>query len=588
VDGLKSMQLDTGSLFDLSYIYDPLGNVAEVVDGHSTALGDCNTSLSDCDDASATYNYDVRNRLSSWTRTAGGTETKHFAYDTLGNLVGRDLDNAGDPWNQIYGNASQPHQLTTSHSLKVYSYDASGNVKQKDGVYFTYNSANQLVCQGSSPGTCDVTFTYDMDGNQLSRTSASSQEFFFEKLVRWIPRASSDAHIDTFAFGRRLVSHFFRGPDVTLRTSETPVVFLPADPTDWSDRLWLAGVLLGMASLLLLAQLGAFETMAKYPAAATLALTLTGLLVVPHPLWGMGGGGSGTGINERIRYVFQDHRGTEVLTTDEAGAVKQWRVFEPFGEKLASAELSSFTDQRFEGHRWDEGLGLYNFGARWYDSDAGRFMSVDPLIPDVANPQNHNPYGYVRNNPINMVDPTGMASTKLTYDGPNGSGGNWKVTPGKSAGNVSGTVNKSGRSAAGAGNNVRAGAGGKQYALAITGPLVVGAGIKALFFTTAVVSGVVVSEGIDKMQQSGDAADDDGDLDAMEESGKPPASKRKSSGRRDARADADQQEDLKAEQAAKRKIGRGDDINSTDKSDQRANTSRSRIRSLDDALEDLE
>jgi RHS repeat-associated protein len=107
--------------------------------------------------------------------------------------------------------------------------------------------------------------------------------------------------------------------------------------------------------------------------------------------------------------MFQDHRGTEVLTTTETGAIKQWRVFEPFGEKLASWTDTAFTDQRFEGHRWDEDLSLYNFQARWYDSDAGRLMSVDPLILDPGDPQNHNPYGYVRNNPVNMVDPTGMA-----------------------------------------------------------------------------------------------------------------------------------------------------------------------------------
>ena len=46
--------------------------------------------------------------------------------------------------------------------------------------------------------------------------------------------------------------------------------------------------------------------------------------------------------------------------------------------------------------------GLYYFGARYYNSVIGRFLSVDP----VYNPRD-TPYSYVRNNPLKFVDPTG-------------------------------------------------------------------------------------------------------------------------------------------------------------------------------------
>ncbi len=54
-------------------------------------------------------------------------------------------------------------------------------------------------------------------------------------------------------------------------------------------------------------------------------------------------------------------------------------------------------------------LDWYYFGARYYDAEIARFLTVDPLTsiqPDV------NPYHYCHNNPINLIDPTGMNDEK--------------------------------------------------------------------------------------------------------------------------------------------------------------------------------
>ena len=57
---------------------------------------------------------------------------------------------------------------------------------------------------------------------------------------------------------------------------------------------------------------------------------------------------------------------------------------------------------RFTGQESEQELGLYYYGARFYDPDLGRFLQVDPAR------ENWSSYLYVANNPINSVDPTGM------------------------------------------------------------------------------------------------------------------------------------------------------------------------------------
>ena len=65
---------------------------------------------------------------------------------------------------------------------------------------------------------------------------------------------------------------------------------------------------------------------------------------------------------------------------------------------------------KFTGKERDAESGLDYFGARYYGSMMGRFMSPDPLLnsghPD--DPQSWNRYSYVRNNPLSRIDPTGL------------------------------------------------------------------------------------------------------------------------------------------------------------------------------------
>lgn len=60
----------------------------------------------------------------------------------------------------------------------------------------------------------------------------------------------------------------------------------------------------------------------------------------------------------------------------------------------------------FTGREWDKETGLYYYNARYYDPMEGRFVSKDPIGFDGGDV---NLYAYVRNNPVNLKDPSGLS-----------------------------------------------------------------------------------------------------------------------------------------------------------------------------------
>ena len=109
---------------------------------------------------------------------------------------------------------------------------------------------------------------------------------------------------------------------------------------------------------------------------------------------------------QRIQYFHPDHLGSTNVVTNEAGQVVARMEYVPFGA-TSHQEGSANPPHKFTGQRLDDATGLYYYNSRYYDADLGRFTQPDPFVQSPGDPQSLNRYSYVRNNPINLIDPSG-------------------------------------------------------------------------------------------------------------------------------------------------------------------------------------
>ncbi|MFJ9362009.1 RHS repeat-associated core domain-containing protein [Streptomyces mirabilis] len=79
----------------------------------------------------------------------------------------------------------------------------------------------------------------------------------------------------------------------------------------------------------------------------------------------------------------------------------------PFGAPRSGGTGTWPDDKTFLGDSSDPTSGITYIGAREYDPNSGRFISVDPVL-DTSDPQSLNGYTYADNNAVTDSDPTGL------------------------------------------------------------------------------------------------------------------------------------------------------------------------------------
>lgn len=385
---------DNGTVTSIQY---PAGFTATYDyndDGQVTAIRKDNTTL-------ATYSYDTAGRLSQRTLASGVTTS--YSYDTVGQVTGITVAKGGtNLWAERYGYDPSGQRIstfkgTTGSTEDVYSYDA---ISQLTGSI-----------QASTNGTITSSWNYDSAGNRSSLTSTNVSTNGTNALVT---SYSVNAINQYSAVGNTSLSYNSRGDlagignwsysydafgNLSKATQGSNVSVLYA-----RDGLGHRALKASSATTDILFNLGSavLEDFNSSGNAATSYIYEPG---IDQPLAEVMADGS-------VRYLHQDVLGSVVMVSDSSGAPYQSYSYDAWGEVsardgagnvlAASAIASPFL---FTGREYDSSTGLYDYRARTYSPELGRFLQMDPIKFDGGDP---NIFRYCGNNPLNWIDPSGL------------------------------------------------------------------------------------------------------------------------------------------------------------------------------------
>ncbi len=334
---------------DVNYTYDDAGDLTKIAD---TPAGQ--TPDTQC------FTYDMQRLKQAWTATDDcATEpTKDNAPSIIGGPA---------PYWQSFGyDAVGDRKSAVAH-------DITGDTAKDVSQTYTYPAADQPhphsltsvnTTGGAQDGETD-SFTYDDDGNTKSRQlgAADSGQDFTWDLEGQLSSVTKDGQTTSFVYdadGNRLIQH-----------------------ASDANTLYVAGEEVRLA-------------------------TTPGATPVCTRYYSFGGQTIASRTTAGLTWLVSDQNGiSDASVTSAATPVVTHRRFTPFGQARGTQPSGWQGTRGFVGGTIDTALGgLTQLGAREYDPNTGRFLSVDPVFDD-SDPQSWNGYAYADNDPTTKSDPSG-------------------------------------------------------------------------------------------------------------------------------------------------------------------------------------
>ncbi|MFH0828954.1 MAG: RHS repeat-associated core domain-containing protein [Candidatus Kerfeldbacteria bacterium] len=356
----------------LAYTYDNVGNVTGITDTKHTAT--------------QTFGYDGLNRLTSATGSYG---TKAYSYNAIGNVTNKE----GVTYTY---STSKPHAVRSTSGGFTASYDANGNAISTTNARFTYDIDNRLATYDEPFGTDSATFTYNWQGNRVKKAVTVM--------------TPDPACIGGGSPNEPMVNPIESAPMSTVQPASSGgllarefLVYI--EPFHEIDNPGSGG--------------GGGCPMVSTTTASIYVGNLyekEGTTVRKH--YFLGNKKIATRTNGTLAYFQSDHLGSTNITTNANGGLNGITEYMPFGG--ITNDTNTGTDYKYNGKELDTEMGLYYYGARYYDPALGRFMAADSLVPNWYDPQSLNRYSYTLNNPIRFTDPTGHSAADTVYNFFNG------------------------------------------------------------------------------------------------------------------------------------------------------------------------
>jgi YD repeat-containing protein len=215
---LPQRVLSSGGVYDLSYFYDPNGNVSVIADetpGRSDGT------------YSRWLHYDGLDRLTDAGSCMFGGDCWHrFTYDALDNIKSWKLAGGKDYATYVYDSRNQLGSIKNSGGATIvaFGYDEQGNVDNKNGQLYDFDDGNRLRSTVNKED-----YRYDGHGRRVMSSSVQGQILSFYDQAGVLRReedARQGKHADHIYLAGSLVARVS-----TVVSPGTPLLTVPAYST---------------------------------------------------------------------------------------------------------------------------------------------------------------------------------------------------------------------------------------------------------------------------------------------------------------------------------------------------------------------